>query len=186
MWGVRMKLIPGANETPVVSAYRSNVGSLRNFLRRFFECTEDIEDLLQETFIKTFEAEHSTSINVPQAFLFKTAKNLAINELSRRARHKSQAVADIDSLTVLVAEREEHDGDPAAKAAISERLARASKAVDRLSPRVREVFLLRHVEGLKQREIARRLGIAESTVEKHIARGLAQIALSKLNQGLPK
>tara|TARA_B110000003_G_C16249913_1_gene378564 strand:+ start:84 stop:194 length:111 start_codon:yes stop_codon:yes gene_type:complete len=35
---------------------------------------------------------------------------------------------------------------------------------------------------LKQREIARRLGIAESTVEKHIAKGLAQIALSKLNQ----
>lgn len=181
-----MKLIPGAKETRVVAAFQSNVGSLRYFLHRFFESSEDIEDLLQETFVKTFEAEHSTSIDKPQAFLFKTARNLAINELTRRARHKTQIVADVDSLTVLEAEREQHADDPAAKAAINERLARASEAVDQLSPRVREVFLLRHVEGLRQREIARRLGIAESTVEKHIAKGLAQIALSKQNQDLPK
>ena len=177
-----MKLIPGANETPVVSAFQSNVGSLRHFLRRFFECGEDVEDLLQETFVKTFEAEHSTDIDIPRAFLFKTARNLALNELTRRNRHKTQAVADIDSLSVLVAEREQNDDGPSAKAAIDERLARASAAVDRLSPRVREVFLLRQVEGLKQREISRRLDIAESTVEKHIAKGLAQIALSNLNQ----
>ena len=89
-------------------------------------------------------------------------------------------------MTVLLAQREQHGDDPAARAAIDERLERASEAVDRLSPRVRAVFLLRHVEGLKQREIARRLHIAESTVEKHIAKGLAQIALANLDQDLKR
>jgi len=177
-----MRLLPKANETPVVDAFQSNAGSLRHFLRRFFESNEDVEDLLQETFIKTFEAERSTDIDAPLAFLYRTAKNLALNELTLRNRHKTQTVADVDSLTVLAAEREQHDDRTAAKAAIMERLERASAVVDRLSPRVREVFLLRQVEGLRQREIAQRLGIAESTVEKHIARGLAQIALSNLNQ----
>ena len=181
-----MKLVLGGKQTPVVTAFQSNAGSLRNFLRRFFECSEDVEDLLQETFVRTFEAEHSTRIDMPKAFLFKTARNLALNELTRRARHKTQAVADIDSLTVLLAQREQHGDDPAARAAIDERLERASEAVDRLSPRVRAVFLLRHVEGLKQREIARRLHIAESTVEKHIAKGLAQIALANLDQDLKR
>lgn len=177
-----MKLLPETSKTPVFDAFQSNTGSLRHFLRRFFEASEDVEDLLQETFIKTFEAERSTEIKMPLAFLYKTAKNLALNELTRRNRHKTQAVADLDSIAVFVAEREQHEDSAAAKAAIIERLERASAVVDRLPPRVREVFLLRHVDGLKQREIARRLGIAESTVEKHIAKGLAQIALSKLNE----
>lgn len=176
-----MNRLTRVDATPVVHAFLDNVGSLRHFLRRFLESSEDVEDLLQETFVRSFEAEHSTDIATPRAFLFRTARNLALNELTRRTRQKTVAVADIDSLTVLVAEREQHSDGPSARAVIEERLARASAAVDRLSPRVREVFLLRHVEGLKQREIAERLGIAESTVEKHIASGLAKITRSNLN-----
>ena len=41
----------------------------------------------------------------------------------------------------------------------------------RLPGRVRDVFTLRRVYGLSQREVAQKLGIAESTVEKHMARG---------------
>ncbi len=68
---------------------------------------------------------------------------------------------------------------------ITRRLTGTAAIADRrLSPRVRAVFLLRHVEGLKQREIARRLHIAESTVEKHIDKGLVQIALANLDQDL--
>ncbi len=176
-----MKRPSRLDQTPIARAFLSNAGSLRHFLRRFFESGEDVEDLLQETFVKSFEAEHSTEIVAPRAFLFRTARNLALNELTRRTRRKTVPVADIDSLDVLVTERERHDDGPSARAVIEERLSRATAAVDRLSPRVREVFLLRHVEGLKQREIAQRLGIAESTVEKHIARGLAQVARSNLN-----
>ena len=72
-------------------AFLSNAGSLRHFLRRFFESGEDVEDLLQETFVKSFEAERSTDIAAPRAFLFKTARNLTLNELMRRTRRKTVA-----------------------------------------------------------------------------------------------
>ena len=60
-----------------------------------------------------------------------------------------------------------------------EKLAMLAEDVDTLRgivegfpPRVREVFVLRKVFEMKQQEIAGQLGISESTVEKHIARGL--------------
>ena len=46
------------------------------------------------------------------------------------------------------------------------------RAVNGLPPKCRDVFVLRMIEGLSQREIAERLGITVSTVEKHLARGL--------------
>ena len=45
--------------------------------------------------------------------------NLTLNELTRHNRHKTQAVADIDPLTVLVVEREQHDDSPVANVAIN-------------------------------------------------------------------
>ena len=47
-----------------------------------------------------------------------------------------------------------------------------AKAIAALPGKTREAFILRRVEGLSQREIARRMGLSENTVEKHISRGL--------------
>jgi len=50
-------------------------------------------------------------------------------------------------------------------------LHRLAGMIARLPGRIREVFTLRRVYGLSQREVAEKMGIAESTVEKHMARG---------------
>ncbi len=71
-----------------------------------------------------------------------------------------------------------HD-EPETQALIQEQLVLAQSAIDELTPRVREVFELRKVYGLKQREIAERLGISQSTVEKHIAKGLTDMTRLK-------
>ena len=172
----KMKDVSG---TPVELAFREDIGSLTRFLRQFFATPADIEDVLQETFLKVFEAEHTTSISTPRAFLFKTAKNLALNELSKRQTRRTDAVADIDMLAALMSEQAGHEKTPEFQVAIEERLDLAWQSINKLSPRVHEVFILRKVHGLKQKEIALRLGISESTVEKHIAKGLALITKSK-------
>ncbi len=46
------------------------------------------------------------------------------------------------------------------------------EALQSLSPRCREMFILRRVHGLSNAEIARQHGISVNTVEKHIARAL--------------
>jgi RNA polymerase sigma-70 factor (ECF subfamily) len=160
----------------IESAYRSNTGSLKRFLRRFFESTADIEDIMQEAFLKAYEAEHTTDIKQPRAFLFRTARNLAINEQAKRRNRHTDAVADLEALTVLFDAHADSRHEPEVQAHIQERLLVAHSAIEQLSPRVREVFVLRKIYGLKQREIAERLGISESTVEKHIARGLTDMA----------
>ena len=128
---------------------------------------------MQETFLKVFEAERRTNISNPKAFLFKTARNLALNELAKRRGRRTDTVEDLEKLAVSTDEWPELDSLPEAHVAMQEQLALAWGAIQELSPRVREVFVLRKVHGLKQREIALRLGISESTVEKHIAKGLA-------------
>ena len=168
--------------SPIESAYRSNTGSLKRFLRRFFASNADVEDIMQEAFLKAYEAEHTTEIKEPRAFLFRTAKNLALNEQDKRRTRRTDTVADFEAMAVLLDIHADSGDDPEARALVQERLTQARSAIDQLSPRVREVFILRKVYGLKQREIADRLGIAQSTVEKHIARGLTE--MSKLKQAL--
>jgi DNA-directed RNA polymerase specialized sigma24 family protein len=49
-------------------------------------------------------------------------------------------------------------------------------AFSQLPDRCREVVWMRRIENLPQKQIAARLGIAESTVEKHLVRGVALLA----------
>jgi len=151
-------------------AYSEQRTSLAGFLRRFFDNNQDVEDTLHEVFLKAYQAEKSTKITYPKAFLFKTAKNLSINKREKQEGHRTDNIADFDALSVL-----DSNSDLAENAATQDRLERALRAIDRLSPRVREVFVLRRIQGYSQREVAQRLGISESTVEKHIAAGVVQI-----------
>ena len=86
----------------------------------------------------------------------------------RRSRIVSiEAMADIDSLNIvgeeITAER---------RLSGREDVERLYRAMDKLPPKCREAFELKKFEELSQREIARRMGIAESTVEKHLAKAL--------------
>ena len=151
-------------------AYRESRDSLLKFIRGLLTQPEDAEDALQEAFLRAYQKERSTPISEPRAFLFKTARNLSLNELSKRRTHRTDTMTECNA---------EIPSDPRAtpeqRVEIKEQLDFALAAVEQLSPRVREVIILRKVHGLKQREIATYLGISESTVEKHIAKGVLSI-----------
>jgi RNA polymerase sigma-70 factor (ECF subfamily) len=63
-------------------------------------------------------------------------------------------------------------GDAATAAETSMQLELLAEAVASLPPRCREIFLLCHVEGAGQAEVARRLGLSSNTVAVQSARGL--------------
>ncbi len=160
------------NRDDIVSAYLKNKSSLGRFLRRFLDSAEDIEDTLHEAFLKAYQAERSISIKSPRAFLYRTAKNLALNQLESNRNRRTGNLANITELPVPDGNEKgiEHN------AIIEQQLELALLAIANLPPRVREVYILKKVHGLKQKEIAAQLGIAESTVEKHIAKGLLLIS----------
>lgn len=60
------------------------------------------------------------------------------------------------------------------------------QATDSLSAQVKRVFLLKKVYDMSQRDIAELLQISESTVEKHVAKGLLQCAQFLARQQQPQ
>jgi RNA polymerase sigma-70 factor (ECF subfamily) len=133
----------------------------------------EIEDIVQETFIRSYEAAGKRTIRHPRAFMLKTASNLAINHVKRAESRLTDAVEDFGLSDVyLTTETLESSYET------RQRFLLFCRVVRKLPLQCRRAFLLKKVYGLRQREIAQYLGISESTVEKHIARGLLVCAES--------
>lgn len=127
----------------------------------------EIDDVLQDTFVRLQEAAKREPIEHPRAFLRKTATNLALNRIAKADRRLNDRVADFESSEVCSTT----DGPDSALEA-EQRTRQLYRAVARLPQQCRYVFLLKKVFGFSQQEIALALGISTSTVEKHIAKGL--------------
>jgi RNA polymerase sigma factor (sigma-70 family) len=143
--------------------------SLRAFLSRFFKSIADIEDAVQETYARLIALNDPTFLAVRNwhAFLFTTARNVALDRL-RKARVVSlDAMAEMGGADVL-------DEAPPIDEELNARqeLALLLETIASLPNRCRETLTLRKLYGMSQREIARRLNISESTVEKHVAYGV--------------
>ncbi|MGS2720168.1 RNA polymerase sigma factor [Paraglaciecola aestuariivivens] len=133
--------------------------------------SDDIEDIVQETFVKSYEAELKQEIKFERTYMLKTAKNLALNHVSKASAQKNQ------SLESLLAEPENLTSNSLeSQIETKERFLHFCRATDTLSVEVKRVFLLKKVYGLSQKDIASAIGISESTVEKHVAKGLLQCA----------
>lgn len=140
---------------------------LLGYLRRVWPRREDIDDLMQETYARIYQAALTSRPSAPRAFLFATARHLMTDRVRRERIISIQAIGDLDALNVLVDELSaEH------RANAHQELNRLAKAFDALPPRCREVVWLRRVEELTQRQVAERLGITVKTVEAHLARGM--------------
>jgi RNA polymerase sigma factor (sigma-70 family) len=143
--------------------------ALRGYLSRFFKNVADIEDVVQETYARLLSLNGSASDAVRNwhAFLFTSARNVALDRI-RRARVVSlDTLAEMGGADVL-------DQTPSADEALNARqeLALLLETIASLPDRCREALTLRKLYGLSQREIAQRLAITESTVEKHVAYGV--------------
>lgn len=140
---------------------------LTRVIRRIVRCEQAAADLVQDTYVRFMNMGRSTTIAFPRALLFRTAKNLAIDHL-RKGKFEQQGG---DTVKVSL---ERPSEAPSAEQALSDkqRFHILSKAIETLPPRCREAFLLHRVQECSYREIARRLSITESAVEKLIMRSL--------------
>jgi RNA polymerase sigma-70 factor (ECF subfamily) len=155
----------------VLHAYLEHEAALRRFLSRFLSRAQDIEDVSQEAFLKAFAAEATQPVLAPKAFLFRIAKNLALNQ---RARFVNSRTGPFDGGDEGAAAIPSDAPSAEDQTLAREKLALFCEAISSLPPQCRQVFLLRKVQGYSQKEIARRTGVSVSTVEKHIALGLVR------------
>ena len=135
----------------------------------------DPEELLNIAFLRLERYSAGHVVDDPKAFLVRTAKNALIDHY-RHDQVSARYVADFQH------ERDRDDSPLQDEVFASRaRLDRVKRGLDQLQPRTREIFLMYRLEEVKCREIANRLGISESAVEKHIAK--AMFCLTKWSVG---
>jgi RNA polymerase sigma-70 factor (ECF subfamily) len=158
-----------AAETPVYEAYSRHGLSLKRFIGRFMHSSSDIEDIAQEAFLRAYAVESSRPIEQPKSFLFRIAKHLALSQLTRKARQITDYIEDSADSAVIQIEHSAED-----EVSARQTLGLHCEAVAQLAPQCRQVYLLRKVHGFSHKEIAEQLGIAVSTVEKHLMKAVEQ------------
>jgi RNA polymerase sigma factor (sigma-70 family) len=141
---------------------------LRRWLARFARDI-DADDIVQETYAGM--ARDYLAIRNPRAFMFTVARHAVIAAFRQKRIVNIVAIADLDSLPLV-------DGQATGEQALvgREELSMLQEALSKLPDRCREVLMLRKIEGLPQREVALRLGLSESTVEKHVSAGIRKCA----------
>ena len=144
----------------------------------------DIEDIVQETYLRIFQAAQRQPIRDPKSFMLKAARNLALNHVGRAdaMNHLSQAKIEFgaawgddafeDNPTELLENQTEGLDSPEVTVQAEEEFLIFCRAIRELPLQCRRAFILKKVYGLPQREVALRLGVSEGTVEKHIAKGI--------------
>ena len=151
----------------VSHVFLENSTFLKKFLKRFLYQDQDIEDVVQETYIKACNAERTKNIEHPKAYLFSIAKNLALNELGRKSRKMTDFIEECEAANMAEPSEslEEH-------IQAEESVVLYCQAASQLPERCRRVYLLRKVHGLSHKEIADRLDISLSAVSKHLTKGM--------------
>lgn len=153
----------------IFAAFFDHQDGLKRFLLRRLGNAALAEDLTQETWLRASSAS-TTAIENPKSYLFRIAANLA-NDHLRRARHGIELQGQDDVVPLFPDVRPSPEQEAAARSELQHLL----RAVDALSPRAREVFILAKVHELSHVEIAAKLGIAKNTVMVHMANALAQL-----------
>jgi RNA polymerase sigma factor (sigma-70 family) len=133
---------------------------LRAWLQHNFPTLGDAEDIVQASYERLLRVRETGPIANPRAFLFVTARHLALNQLRRVRRERREPWTDLDEVTSFV-----DASDIPESLAHREELRLLVQAIQNLPGRCRDVMTLRKIYGLSQKEVAMRLGIAEHTVE---------------------
>lgn len=158
--------------TALDDAYVQSYGDLVRFLTGRLRCLATARDIAQEAYLRASQSE--VAISDPRAFLFRTAANLASDSRKTSKRH-AEILAEASFWL-----EPEPDRSAESLTMASEEFARVTRVIEHLPPRCREVFYLNRFEGLSQSEIATRLGISKTAVEKNVRRALAALGETRL------
>jgi RNA polymerase sigma-70 factor (ECF subfamily) len=131
---------------------------------------KEVEDIVQETYVRVCQADRIDRIRTPRSFMFRTARNLALDHV-KSSEYRLSISTDDTSVSEYAGVDSSSD-DTFTSVSSNEEFARFCEAVRHLPMQCRRAFVLKKVYGYSQREIAAEMKLSENTVEKHIATGI--------------
>lgn len=143
---------------------------VRRWLRRRLDDPTAVDDVIQEAYCRLADLSGVGHIVSGRAYFIMTVRNIVADQIRRARIVRFDSVAEMDSLHLV-------DEEPSPERIVGARreLQRVQSLIARLPDKCRRIFILRRIEGVPQREIARRLSISENTVESQAVRGLKLI-----------
>ena len=149
------------------SEVQPHESSLRAYLHGLAPAFGDVDDIVQESYVRLLRARDRGAIGSVRGLLFTIARNAARDLFRRRVVVPIISLEDIAPSHVV-------DQSPGVVELVSREQEKEllAEAIRALPERCRIVLTLRKFEGLPQKEIAARLGIAEHTVEIHLLTAL--------------
>ena len=152
----------------IVKRYKNQ---LLNFVYRFLGNAEEAEDLVQETFLRVYRNRNAyQKVAKFSTWIYTIAGNLAKTELRKRKRRKFFSISDLgyDDKDYDISD-EAFNPERAVDGTMKEEI--IHREIQALSPKFREVILLRDVQELSYEEISQIVNIPLGTVKSRVNRG---------------
>ncbi|MBI5768521.1 MAG: RNA polymerase sigma factor [Verrucomicrobia bacterium] len=145
-------------------------GQLKAYLRGSFPSVRDVDDVVQESYLRVWKAHAVRPILSAKAFLFKVARHIALDSVQGGRVSLEDHGGNLAALAVMPG-----SSDLAGSVEADERVHLLASALITLPPRCREIVMLRKLRGIPRRDVAGRLGISEKTVDEQLARGVRRL-----------
>ena len=156
-----------AEKKNVFKSFKQHEASLRRYISSFFITPQDIDDISQETFLRSFESNIKNNIQQPKSFMYRVAKNLIFSEYRRSSYKLTDYIEDMEDVDEpLDIANLENDLDAQHK------LGLFCEGLASLPEQCRRVVVMRKVYGLSIKEISKRLDMPTSTINWNIAKGM--------------
>ena len=140
---------------------------LRSYLRAAFPTVRDVDDVVQESYLRVWRTAATQRINSAQAFLFRVARNLALDVIRHERVSPLVPMGSLADLCVL-----DHEAGAAELLTREEKSKLLGRALAALPGRCREIVFLHKIKGLSQRAVGEKLGLSEKTVANQVAHGV--------------
>lgn len=138
------------------------------FVLRYIKHDTDAEEIVQEVFVKIWEARNRIdAYSSFDSFLFTVAYNITVNLLRKKLTEKKY----FEYLKTI--QEPDDTSEVENEIRFNELNEKVNQLLDQLTPRQKEIFLLSREEGLSHDEIAKKLDVSINTVKKHVSNTLA-------------
>lgn len=164
------------SENRILKAFQACKEGLIRSVMKMSVAQQDVDDILQEAFIRVMDSDSKQKIKSPKGYLFVVSRNLVLKKLNQQSREIHTELDDI-------LHTEETEDQLEKQLYQKQKFERFNHLLNALPEKHRRAILLRKLYCLSHKEIASKMNVSISSVEKYIAQGLKQCKQSLFAQG---